>query len=155
MFNSAKIEKLTNELSAALARAEAAESEIAKLKASIAETAGIAAKAAEDDEKPMDEEVEGEEDDKEEDMESEEDAAKALVTIRASVSTLAAKVTALETANAALDKSIEAKVSATLAAMGIDPISRAEGVADGTKDREASSTVKGVKRVAAASKVKN
>ena len=148
MFNSAKIEKLTQEAAAAIARAEAAERELATLKASIDEVAGIAAAAAE---------VEGEGEDEEQaegETEGEAEVADAAETISASVAILASRIESLETANAALDKSIEAKVSSTLAAMGIDPIARASAHVDGTVEREDLSKLKGAKRLAAASKVK-
>lgn len=147
MFNSAKIEKLTQEAAAAVARAEAAETELAALKASIEQAAGIAAAAAAEG----DEGEEVAEGDKEEETAESGDA---VATISESVETLSARISSLETANAELDKSIEAKVSSTLAAMGIDPIARAAAHVDGTVEREDLSNLRGSKRLAAASKVK-
>lgn len=148
MFHSAKLAKAEQDAKDALARAEAAENELAALKAQIADAAAQANKAAmpEDEGAPEGEDKpEGSED--EDQMEPEAH----LASISASVATLTAKIGELEQAQAGMDKAIEAKVSATFAAMGIDPIARAPGGADGTKDGNNAASLKGVKRLAAAS----
>jgi chromosome segregation ATPase len=148
MFHSAKLAKAEQDAKDALARAEAAENELAALKAQIADAAAQANQAAmpEDEGAPKGEDKpEGSED--EDQMEPEAH----LASISASVATLTAKIGELEQAQAGMDKAIEAKVSATFAAMGIDPIARAPGGADGTKDGNTAASLKGVKRLAAAS----
>lgn len=167
MFHSAKLAKAEQDAKDALARAEAAETELAALKAQIADASAAAKKAAEDKKETESEEdeeeiakkgkkaeegkgkPEGEED--EDEMEPEAH----LASISANVAKLTARIGELEQAQAGMDKAIEAKVSATFAAMGIDPIARASGVADGTQDKQESGSLKGVKRLAAASTPKN
>lgn len=148
MFHSAKLAKAEQDAKDALARAEAAENELSALKAQIADAAAQANKAAmsEDEGAPEGEDKpEGSED--EDQMEPEAH----LASISASIANLTAKIGELEQAQAGMDKAIDAKVSATFAAMGIDPIARAPGGADGTKDKQESASLKGVKRLAAAS----
>lgn len=151
MFHSAKLAKAQQDAADAIARAETAENELAKLKAEIAATAAQAAAASmpEDEDKPEGEECEDKPEVTEDGEEMEPEAH--LASISASVATLTAKIGELEQAQAGMDKAIEAKVSATFAAMGIDPIARAPGGADGTKDGNNAASLKGVKRLAAAS----
>jgi chromosome segregation ATPase len=147
MFNSTKIAALEKRAAEAEARAADAEAELAKLKAGVSDVSTVAAAAANEDEEDEPEMPE-ESDDKE------QDASALVAGLSASVQKLTGRVSELETANASLDKSIDARVSATLAAMGIDPIARANGAADGTKEAPEKSNLKGAARLAAASKVK-
>lgn len=151
MFHSAKLAKAEQDAKDALARAEAAENELAALKAQIADAAAQANKAAmpEDEDKPEGEDYKDKPEGSEDEDEMEPEAH--LASISANVAKLTARISELEQAQAGMDKAIEAKVSATFAAMGIDPIARAPGGADGTKDGNNSASLKGVKRLAAAS----
>ena len=154
MFHSAKLAKAQQDAADALARAEAAENELSRLKAEIADAAIQANKVAmpEDENKPEGEEYEDKPEGSEDEDEMEPEVH--LASISASVAKLNAKIGELEQAQAGMDKAIEAKVSATFAAMGIDPIARAAGVSDGTNDKPEAANLKGVKRLAAASSPK-
>lgn len=151
MFHSAKLAKAEQDAKDALARAEAAETELAALKAQIADAAAQANQAAmpEDEDKPEGEDNKDKPEGSEDEDEMEPEAH--LASISANVAKLTARIGELEQAQAGMDKAIEAKVSATFAAMGIDPIARAPGGADGTKDGNNAASLKGVKRLAAAS----
>lgn len=155
MFNSSKIAALQTQVETEKARADAAEAELAKLKAGISTVAGVAAAASEDEPKPEDAEGDKDEpgaEDNEEDMEPE--ASAQLASLTANVTKLAARVKTLEAATANFEKSIDARVSSVLASMGIEPIARVAGAANGNQEAPEASTLTGVKRLAAASKVR-
>jgi uncharacterized protein (DUF3084 family) len=159
MFNSTKISKLDAELKAALDENEKLKAKIDSLESGVID---LAAKAEEDDEEDAkkakrakaeehdDEDMEDEEDEKEtskkakrakaeDDKEDEANAA---------IGKIAASITSLKGQISRLEKSIDARVSSTLASMGIEPIAR-----DPKAEDDDNSNLHGLQRASAGMRV--
>jgi chromosome segregation ATPase len=162
MFNSTKISKLDAELKAALDENEKLKAQIAALESGVID---LAAKAAEDEdedakkakrassEKDEDDDMEDEEDEKETSKKAKGKSRKAEYDededeANAAIGKIAASITSLKGQISRLEKSIDARVSSTLASMGIEPIARDPKAKDNDN-----STLSGLARASAGMRV--